>query len=97
MLHSLQGILDGEEDFPGQRILSTGSHDTNSPDHLRQQFLDAVSCLATAVNNFLIMYAKAFRVDFTVNMTTDPTNGNILTLVLKILLNVSSLKTTPFL
>ena len=74
----IQGILDGEEDFPGQRILSTGSHDTSSPDSLKKQLLDAVSCLAAAVNNFLMMYAKAFRVDFTVNIATDPTNGNMM-------------------
>lgn len=71
-----QGVLDGEEDFPGQRILSTGSHDTSNPDNLKQLLLDAVSCLASAVSNFLIMYAKAFRVDFTVDMNSEFTNGN---------------------
>ena len=74
----LQGILDGEEDFPGQRVLSTGSHDASSPDFLKKQLLDAVSCLAAAVNNFLIMYAKAFRVDFTVDIATESTNGNVM-------------------
>ncbi|XP_063885765.1 phosphatidylinositol 4-phosphate 3-kinase C2 domain-containing subunit beta-like isoform X1 [Scylla paramamosain] len=74
IIQKSQGILDGEEDFPGQRILSTGSHDASSPDFLKKQLLDAVSCLGAAVNNFLIMYAKAFRVDFTVDITTEPTN-----------------------
>ena len=72
-----QGILDGEDDTPGQQvILSTGSHDSSlSHQDLKQNLLDALSRLAAAVNNFLIMYAKAFRVDFTVENTVDAVQG----------------------
>lgn len=70
-----QGILDGEEDIPGQRILSTGSHDSTNPEDLKHLLLDSLSRLAGAVNNFLVMYAKAFRVDFTVDRTVDATKG----------------------
>nr|XP_027227841.1 phosphatidylinositol 4-phosphate 3-kinase C2 domain-containing subunit beta-like isoform X1 [Penaeus vannamei]XP_027227842.1 phosphatidylinositol 4-phosphate 3-kinase C2 domain-containing subunit beta-like isoform X1 [Penaeus vannamei]XP_027227843.1 phosphatidylinositol 4-phosphate 3-kinase C2 domain-containing subunit beta-like isoform X1 [Penaeus vannamei] len=68
-----KGILDGEEDIPGQRILSTGSHDSTNPEDLKHLLLDSLSRLAGAVNNFLVMYAKAFRVDFTVDRTVDAT------------------------
>lgn len=67
--------MDGEEDIPGQRILSTGSHDSTNPEDLKHLLLDALSRLAGAVNNFLVMYAKAFRVDFTVDRTVDATKG----------------------
>ncbi|XP_063588936.1 phosphatidylinositol 4-phosphate 3-kinase C2 domain-containing subunit alpha-like [Penaeus indicus] len=70
-----KGILDGEEDIPGQRILSTGSHDSTNPEDLKHLLLDALSRLAGAVNNFLVMYAKAFRVDFTVDRTVDATKA----------------------
>nr|XP_053643697.1 LOW QUALITY PROTEIN: phosphatidylinositol 4-phosphate 3-kinase C2 domain-containing subunit beta-like [Cherax quadricarinatus] len=73
IIQKSQGILDGEDDGPGQRVLSTGSHDTSNPEDLKQLLLDTLSRLAGAVNNFLVMYAKAFRVDFTVDMTVDPT------------------------
>lgn len=73
----MQGILDGEEDIPGQHVLSTGSHDTSNPEDLKQLLLDSLSRLSGAVNNFLKMYAKAFRVDFTVDMTVDPTQGKL--------------------
>ncbi|XP_042231376.1 phosphatidylinositol 4-phosphate 3-kinase C2 domain-containing subunit alpha-like isoform X2 [Homarus americanus] len=73
IIQQSQGILDGEEDISGQRVLSTGSHDTTNPDDLKQLLLESLSQLAAAVNNFLVMYARAFRVDFTVDMTVDPT------------------------
>ncbi|XP_068208822.1 phosphatidylinositol 4-phosphate 3-kinase C2 domain-containing subunit beta isoform X4 [Palaemon carinicauda] len=66
-----QGILDGEDDFPGQRVLSTGSQDFSSSDDLKNSLLDSLSRLSGAVNSFLGMYAKAFRVDFTVDATVD--------------------------
>ncbi|XP_045593845.1 phosphatidylinositol 4-phosphate 3-kinase C2 domain-containing subunit alpha isoform X2 [Procambarus clarkii] len=74
IIQQSQGILDGEEDSHGLRVLSTGSHDTSNPENLKQLLLDSLSRLAGAVNNFLAMYAKAFRVDFTVDMTVDPTH-----------------------
>lgn len=73
IIQQSQGILDGEEDIPGQRVLSTGSHDSSNPEDLKHMLRDTLSRLAGAVNNFLKMYAKAFRVDFTVDMTVDPT------------------------
>lgn len=74
---AVQGVLDGEEDISGQRVLSTGSHDSSNPEDLKARLLDTLSQLAAAVNNFLVMYAKAFRVDFTVDLTTDATKGKL--------------------
>ncbi|XP_050713175.1 phosphatidylinositol 4-phosphate 3-kinase C2 domain-containing subunit beta-like isoform X2 [Eriocheir sinensis] len=74
IIQKSQGVLDGEEDFREHHVLSTGSHDTTNPDNLKKKLLEAVSCLAAAVNNFLTMYARAFRVDFTVDMTSELIN-----------------------
>ncbi|KAK3877587.1 hypothetical protein Pcinc_017702 [Petrolisthes cinctipes] len=74
IIQKSQGILDGEEDSRGQRMLSTGSHDSSNPEELKTLLLDALSRLATAVNNFLVMYSKAFRVDFTVDVSSDVTS-----------------------
>ncbi|KAK7070689.1 Phosphatidylinositol 4-phosphate 3-kinase C2 domain-containing subunit alpha [Halocaridina rubra] len=71
IIQQSQGILDGEEDIRGQRILSTGSHDISSTDDLKNLLLDALCSLSGAVNNFLAMYARAFRVDFTVETSVE--------------------------
>ena len=88
-LFLIQGILDGEEDFPGQQvILSTGSHDSSlSHEDQKQNLLDALTRLAAAVNNFLTMYSKAFRVDFNVHDTVDATMGKIFKIFLILLRN----------
>ncbi|KAG7163556.1 Phosphatidylinositol 4-phosphate 3-kinase C2 domain-containing subunit alpha-like [Homarus americanus] len=42
IIQQSQGILDGEEDISGQRVLSTGSHDTTNPDDLKQLLLESL-------------------------------------------------------
>ncbi|CAL4157282.1 unnamed protein product, partial [Meganyctiphanes norvegica] len=68
-----QGVLDGEDDVGGDVRMSTGSHDNHNPEELKQWLLGSLSHLAAAVNNFLVMYTRAFRVDFTVDLTVDQT------------------------
>lgn len=70
--------MDGESDACGQvGMMSTGSYDScQGPSELKQMLLDALSRMATAVNNFLFMYTRAFRVDFTVEkMPFDSSEG----------------------
>ncbi|XP_076040725.1 phosphatidylinositol-4-phosphate 3-kinase catalytic subunit Pi3K68D isoform X2 [Oratosquilla oratoria] len=71
IIQQSQGILDGEEDVFCKRVLSTGSYGSDSAEELKQLLLDTLSRFAAAVNNFLIMYSRAFRVDYTVEQTVD--------------------------
>ena len=69
--------MDGEDDVPGQiGMLSTGSYDAfKGPEEMRQRLLDALSRIATSVSDFLKMYAKTFRVDFTIEGSIESNEG----------------------
>ena len=77
IIQKSQGILDGEE-APSQDLSScggsmiTGGVDYDTP-QMKSQLLDALSRISGALTSFLSMYARAFRVDFTVSPVVDHT------------------------